>query len=552
MNQNRPPERIAKPLVITRGQIANVVSLIGVAALLTGIVGALWTGAFTPPIWIMLGIGVVGIILWGIATPRSFIGFVTGRKVRYGTFAAFSTLLLIAVTTLVFLSLGRAAITLDMTTNRLFSLGDASARILSRVTRPIQITGFYSSRSLPQRELDDQFFRLYSAANPLITRVYIDPDEQPALAERFGVTDDAQVFIAYLNADASVDFETLARVPLSNRQERDMTGAISRLLIAGSVTVYFEMGLGGRDPRDTSQAGITGIEAGMRESGFVTRSLSLPTLGTQNADIPPDAAALIFVRPTTDIDAAQIAVLDRYLARGGTLLLLVDPTFNETPFLQAGGAFDSYLRENFGLYALPAIIVEGAASGQTPLDVIGANVNTATDISARLIPTNNPLLFSIARAVEVDIDRTIPDVANGRLVTSSEMSYGETDWVSLSQTNQYQWDADQDIAGPLTTVAWASNQQTGARIVLVGDSDFVTNGAVTIGGNGILFTDAMAWLTSLEDRLDFGIEGFSVSLPLIFVDSATLDLIAFATIIVLPTLVLLIGALIWTQRARRR
>jgi len=184
--------------------------------------------------------------------------------------------------------------------------------------------------------------------------------------------------------------------------------------------------------------------------------------------------------------------------------------------------------------------------------VIGANVNTATDISARLIPVENPLLFSVARAVEVDIDRAIPDVANGRLVTSSDLSYGETDWVALSQTNQYQWDEGVDIAGPLTTVAWASNQSTGARIVLVGDSDFVSNGAVTIGGNGILFTDAMTWLTNFADRLDFGTRGFSVSLPLIFVASQTLDLIAFGTIIVMPTLVLLTGFILWTRRARRR
>ena len=41
------------------------------------------------------------------------------------------------------------------------------------------------------RELDDEFFRLYeTATNGLITRQYIDPDEQPALAQRYGVTED--------------------------------------------------------------------------------------------------------------------------------------------------------------------------------------------------------------------------------------------------------------------------------------------------------------------------------------------------------------------------
>ena len=49
-----------------------------------------------------------------------------------------------------------------------------------------------------------------------------------------------------------------------------MTQAISRLLLSGTLTVYFDTGLGERDPLDTSQEGISGINNGVRESGLIT------------------------------------------------------------------------------------------------------------------------------------------------------------------------------------------------------------------------------------------------------------------------------------------
>ena len=80
---------------------------------------------------------------------------------------------------------------------------------------------FYTAKSLPAREVDDEFFRLYEYRQQRqITRQYIDPDEQPAMAQRYGVTADGEDFISYVNADGSTDLTTLAPIP------RDTTAII--------------------------------------------------------------------------------------------------------------------------------------------------------------------------------------------------------------------------------------------------------------------------------------------------------------------------------------
>jgi hypothetical protein len=537
-------------IVLTRRQIAGWVGLVGGVALLAGLIGWIWQGSLTGFVPYSLGVGVVGLVIWIAFDRHALTDILTGRQTRYGTMAVALTLLLIAIVSTAYLLVARQTLTVDMTQNGRYSLSPKTFDVLRNVRRDIQLTGFYSPRVLQQREVDDEFFRLYSAANPLIHRVYIDPDQQPALAQQYGVNGDAALYISYLNADHSVDMSTLARVPRSGTQERDITQAISRLLISGSITVYFEIGHGGRNALDTSDDGLSGINNGIKESGIITQPLDLTELAKDNKPVPQDAGAIIMPRLTTDLSAAEIGILDAYLKRGGTLFIMSEAFAARDAFLRHDSTFNQYLWTNYRIDGLDAVIVDPAASVQTPLDVIGAGVNTGTDITARLDPAHSPIKFRIARALEVGTD--LPDgVTNGQLVFSSNSSYGETDLDALANTNTYKYDDGVDIQGPLTEIAWASNNNNQSRIVLVGDSDFVSNGLVQTQGNAVFFTDALAWLTGYNQRINFGSQAYFYNLPLITIDRPTLDRIAFVTIILVPGLVLISGLVVTSRRARR-
>ncbi len=546
-------------LVITRQQVGQWGSFIGGAALLVGLLGWLWQGALSPIVIGALAFGLVGMLLWAFMTPQEFRNFITGRQVRYGTGAVFATLLVIGIVALVYIILQRSALTLDMTQARRFTLSSESERILANVSRPIRITGFYDSTAIQQREVDDQIFRLYEAAtNGLISREYINPDEQPALAQRFGAYANGAVFLSFLTEDPNnpgamvVDFSSLSRVPRvpGGAQEREMTQAIARLLLSGTFKVYFETGLGTLDPLDTSQQGLSGIHLGMQDSGLLTGSLDLPALAAAGEPVPDDASVIILARPTLALTPAEIAILDQYLARGGSLFIMADSLFGEGAFLREDSAFNTYLWENYGLRTRDAVIVDEAANIRTPLDIIGAAAFTGTAVGQRLDPAEAPTLFRLARAVQIQEDS--PPVNNGRVLSSSPLSYGETDTAPLFQANSYGFDASADIPGPLDIAAWAWDQTTNARVLLVGDSDFITNGFVGSAlGNAILFTDGISWLSGLSDSISFAPQAFSAGIPLIFVDTQTLDLIAFLTVILMPGLMLLAGAVIWSRRVRR-
>jgi hypothetical protein len=545
-----------EPVVVTRSQVGQWASIVGGAALLTGIIGFIWQGGVTSFVLAALAIGVLGIGLWVLMTPQDFTGFVTGRKVLYGTSAVFSTLLLVGIAALTFVVLQRAVLTLDMTADQRFSLSETTTDVLRRIDRDIQITGFYSAQGLLIREVDDPFFRLYEvASNGHIRRRYVNPDEEPGIAanfaQRFGGLSEGDVFVSFLDSSGNADLSTAARVPRGSRQERDITEAIARLLLSGTLKVYFEISHGELDPLDTSQQGLAGVNAGIQESGLLTSGLNLADLTAAGGRVPEDASALIMARPLTDLSTEEIGVLDEYLQGGGALFIMADVLLTENAFLRQDSPFNQYLWENYGLRALDAVVVDRQTSQGTEVDIIGAAVATGTDLGERLDPAIAPALFRIARAVEVQSEN--PPTNNGWILASSPESYGETNLQALLETNTWGYDAGPDPIGPLNIAAWSWDQDTDARIVLVGDSDFVTNGYVCEGcpiGNAILFTDALSWLTRFNERIRFPPQVYSIG-PLIFISGQTLDLIAFLTVVVLPGLVLVAGAVVWWRRNRR-
>ena len=114
-----------------------------------------------------------------------------------------------------------------------------------------------------------------------------------------------------------------------------MTQAISRLLFSGTLTVYFDTGLGERDPNDTTQQVFPASRQAFVKAGWSTIRSSLADIAKQNRTFPANAAAVVMTRPTNDLTDAEIAVIDRYLKRGGALFLMADVLFSDNPFLKA-------------------------------------------------------------------------------------------------------------------------------------------------------------------------------------------------------------------------
>lgn len=545
-------------VVITRSQVGQWASYLGSSSLLIGIVGSLLFGGFNIFTVAALVIGLVGLVVWAVIAPQDFKNVITGRQIRYSTGAFFSTLMLIAIVALTYILALRAVITLDMTAANRFTLSDETRALLTTLDRPVQMTGFYTVGNLNQREIDDQFYRQYAALNERIRIVYIDPQEEPGIAESFGVTQDGSVYLSYLNEDGTIDLSSVIPVEASDQQERSMSTAFARLQLQGRFVVYFVTSNGTLDPLDNQQQGMSLFNNQLREIGYVTQALNLTEIAQTNGSIPQNASVVVIARPTQDFQPQEIAVLDAYLSNGGGLLILADMLFTENAPFSENSQFNTYLWERYGLRGIDAVIVEAAeVSAQTQIDIyaaqVFANIPMAEGIDPQVDPTTSPL-FHITRVLEVN-DAPPANVNNGRVIMSSQFSYGERDLQTLANTSTFAPQEGTDIDPPLTSVAWALNQTNGSAVVMAGDGDFATNGYYSRGtGNSRLLINSIGWLSGYSNlqRVTFPPSAVGDGLITTFVSIEQLDGVAFATSVLLPGVVLLAGVLVWRKRISGR
>ncbi|MDX2074879.1 MAG: Gldg family protein [bacterium] len=545
--------RRERDIALTRGDIGQILSFIGAFGVLLGVVAFLWEGEMNLFAGVGIILGVVGLGGWLLLAPRDFMDFFTGRRIRQSTLAVFSTALFIGIVTLIYIYVERSVITLDMTERGSYSLTTTTKRIIGDLNRNIRITAFYSPANIGLRELDDQFFRQYEVeSGGKITRAYIDPIAQPGITALFNAQD-GDVFISYVLDDGTIDYNSVMIVPMGERQERDMTSAINRLLNTGNFTVLYDIGFGERSPNDVSTNGMSLSGQLLRFEGYNTEIVDIQNdLVANNVPIPDSVDVIILARPLTRLTGEAIALLDDYLKRGGGLLILGDVSGGEEQVLSEDDPFNQYLWTNWGIRLLDAIAVDYSVSGDTPLDVISyqifdspisTDIDPATDINSRT-------QFRISRAIAIDED---PPVNNGRVIMTSPDSYAETNIADVLLNNAYEYDENADTPGAMTLVAWAADGEEGGRVVLIGDSDFATDGQIASpAGNGILMTNAVRWLTGYNETVTFGSEATSVGLPTIFVDPNTqLNQIALLTLFIMPAFLIGVGGLIYFRRSRR-
>jgi ABC-type uncharacterized transport system involved in gliding motility auxiliary subunit len=134
------------------------------------------------------------------------------------------------------------------------------------------------------------------------------------------------------------------------------------------------------------------------------------------------------------------------------------------------------------------------------------------------------------------------------LIQTSEQSWGETNFESLS--GQIQLDEGADQPGPLTLAAAAANSATNGRVVVFGNSLFATDQAFDAYGNGDIFINSVDWSAQQENLIQITPRepiqrSFNIPSQLQGI------MILLGSIFILPGLVLVAGVYAWFERRRR-
>ncbi|MCK4414523.1 MAG: GldG family protein [Candidatus Eisenbacteria sp.] len=420
----------------------------------------------------------------------------------------------------------------DLTAERLNSLSRASRAVLEVVPGTLRLEGFYAQPSA-QADRARRYLDLYARSSGRIETGFYDPDREPARAQAARISRTGLVVITHGEA----------RTEVLDLSEEALTQGILRVIEGRPRRVGFLQGHG--EPRPDS-GGEEGITAWMQElAGANLRGVPFSLLETDS--VAPGIDALVLFHPQHPLYPRETALLRDYLNDGGRLGIWIDPgdttgleeyleflhlrllpgTIRDRGRVTAGLGFGPWVPALVGDPAHP--ITQGlgsfaVGSGVRPLQIVTPHPMDLT--AAPILKTTGP--------VEVFIDPT--RAGEGPLMRGVAVTGVILAW-HVAVGEAWQRGPQADGLPP---------RRPEARVVVFGDSDFVTNRLLGRGANRALAVSALHWLTDQERYLEIGRE--RVRPAGLRLDRRGLRWLLYGVEFGLPLMFALLGLWVWARR----
>lgn len=480
---------------------------------------------------------------WGFEGLRDQLRSGGGRRAGiHGTSALlFAALGLVLLGLLAFLST-RYTHRFDWTEQRVNTLSDQSLSLLRGLQEDVTLTAFFRPQdSMLARDLLER----YEQAGDRLSVRFVDPNQRPDLIEANGIdpADLAQGLILVTAGEHSIS--------VRHFDESQITNALLKLTRQGGRKVYFLDGhnerkisaadapapsAGAPDPDVESPNGLAGFgraAAALRNETHVVEPLLLAT----SPEVPEDAGVVVVAGPTRPLFEPEREALDRYLARGGALLVMVDPRAQTNLYedLSRWGA-------NVGDDVVVDPVMSVNRQPTAPVAESYAEDHPIGELLSRTV-------FSMARSVSVDPQHE----GLAPLVLTSASAWAERDLDEWMKTGRARQDPE-DLAGPLPLAVVGrprvevDDPEKQPRLVVFGDSNFATNELIDAFSNRDLLLNSVNWL--LGDVEQISVRPNVSRTSTVTLTAGQLQGIQYFSLFVLPEGIALVGVFAWWTRRR--
>jgi ABC-type uncharacterized transport system involved in gliding motility auxiliary subunit len=514
--------------------LSGIAALIGIIALIVKLL--VFIGLYAPPdqkiinlvLWISLGVAVIGPALYALLDPQRIREFLSGRQARHGSNAIIMLTAFILILVVINAIAFQNPIQWDWTEGKQNTLAPETIDTLKALPASVNAIGFYTSRISNSSTLD-LFTRIKAKSNGKFDFEFIDPETNPAQAQQYKITQDGSVVLIMEGRQEL----------LTSPTEQDFANALVRLMNPGQRAVYFLTGHGERDIQNPSDKAYTRARTVLESKNYTVKSLNLLA---QNK-IPADALSIIIDGPTQPITTQEMSLLQTYISKGGSLIVMEDSPLASNVGKPADPLIN-YLKDTWGITIEDDLVIDPSSS---QIIVAVENAYGSHPITSKLQSQNMVSFFPTACSLTVNLN--IQNVQTTALVTTINTSWGETDFTAL-QNNKVAFDSTIDFAGPLTVAAASENSTTNSRVVVIGDATFASDIYFDQYGNGDLFINAVDWAAGQGNMINLT-SSQPISRQMRLPNSFTILLLAFVFVILIPGLIIAGGVASWLVRRSR-
>jgi ABC-type uncharacterized transport system involved in gliding motility auxiliary subunit len=446
----------------------------------------------------------------------------------------------------------------DVTAWKTYSLSPQTVKTLKGLKQPLKVVVFLARNDDLYDKVKD-LLTAYSDASSKVQVEYIDPDRDKArlqvLAQRYNVTlanvvvFDAGTSSKYVERDQMVEYDFSAvqygAPPKMKgfKAEEAFTNAILDVLNPKKAVVYFTQGHGERSGGEQGE-GLDTFRDRLAKEGDQLRDWE--SLG--KSSVPEDADLLVVAGPKKPFLPQEADAVARYLEKGGRVLFMMDPiTLEGKPPTFGETGLEGVLRF-WGVTLGQDIAADPAAA----VPQVGAQTFFALNYSEHPIvkdlkQNKYPVLFSLAQSLGEGAASDKAYLAQS-LLRSSSAAWGEKDLAGIEKGISKE---PTDTQGPLNLAAAVSSEAPGkkTRIVVVGDSDLITDELLQVGVGNLLFClNAAHWLLQEESRI--AIPPKTAIEAHLTLTSTQSNVLFVLFVLVFPAAVIAAGVFVYLRRRR--
>ncbi len=457
----------------------------------------------------------------------------------YGTNSIVSTIIFLAILVLIVLIAERKPLRMDLTETGSFSLSGQTRNILNQIDKPIEVKVFISA-SGPSAQSKDKIKDLldtYSYYNKNIKYEFVDPDAQPEITRRYEIKTYGTIVLEGYDKKQAVQ----------TADEANITNALLKLTRKEQKKIYFLIGHGEHSLSGDARDSYSNAKAALEKNSYSIAEFNL----LQQEDIPADAAALIIAGPRKQIPEREQQVVKNYLARGGKVMLMIDP-------LTSTGMQD--FLNGYGIEIGQDVVIDRlsrlfGASERVPVIMEYGDHKITENFS-------QPTFFPDARSV-VPSENPPKGIDLLVLASTSPNAWAERN-LAMLQEGKAVFDKNMDVPGPvpLVVLATISGQQkkpdTGQKegndhgkdgiLVVAGNSQFVSNPYFNQYGNGDFFLNTINFLADEANLIT--IERPNTHKPLLLTGAQRSTILWI--VIMVPLAVLVFGLVAYRVRRSQR
>lgn len=411
----------------------------------------------------------------------------------------------------------------DWTQGSRHSLSEDTRQLLASLDGPVLIRSYQTEDPSMEQAVIDILGR-YQRIKPDISYSLVNPELEPDLAKADSISRYGQTIIKYKQQTEIID----------SLSEQNISNALLRLSREHKPTLYFLSGHGERNPGDISPLGYNTLSNQLVSQGFALKSLQLLKQSLQNID-----GTLVISSPSQPLLSGEIKQITQFIENGGNLLWLQDP--GEQLGLQA-------IAEQLKVQFIDGVVVDDDQNLHTVLNI--THPAKLPILSYKLHPITEKMqyftLFITATALYA---RENQDWQSTPILLTQDSSWSETDGFIL----EAKFDLEQgDTKGPLSIGLALQREHAGKqqRIVIIGDTDFISNNNIGQGANLLFAMNSVNWLS--EDEALISISLKNAPDTQLNLDDSQIAIIGFGFLILLPLLLLASGFYIWHKRRNRQ